>query len=52
MKLKTQCLRHKRYPTKIIAEEALIKANFKHGINLCRVYECSYCRGYHLTSKS
>lgn len=51
MKLKSQCLRHKRYPNKEKAEEALVNAIHKHRINLTRVYQCSYCMGWHLTSK-
>ena len=51
MKLKTQCIKHRRYPSKEIADKALINAIYKHKINLTRSYECPYCLGWHLTSK-
>lgn len=51
MKLKAQYLRHRRYPTKEVAQIALSNANMKHKILLVRVYECDFCRGWHLTSK-
>lgn len=51
MKLKSQCLRHRRYPNKQIADYQLSIANEKHKIKLVRSYQCRYCLGYHLTSK-
>lgn len=52
MKLRNQCLRHRRYPNKEVAERELIKSIHKYKINLVRAYECHYCRGYHLTSSN
>lgn len=50
MKLKTQCLRHKRYPTKERAEEELIKVNSKYKNCLDHVYHCQYCWGWHMAT--
>lgn len=52
MKLKTQCLRHRRYPNKEVAEKEMQNAIHKYKVNLTRVYNCMYCRGWHLTSSN
>ena len=52
MKLKWQCVRHRRYPSKEKAEECMINAIKKFRVNLSRVYECPYCRGWHMTLKA
>jgi hypothetical protein len=51
MKIKYQCVRHRFYLTKEIAEKAMIVAIHKHKVNLTRVYKCNWCAGWHLTSK-
>lgn len=51
MKGKYQCVRHRWYPSKEMAEEKLIDANKKYNILLTRVYKCNWCLGWHLTSK-
>ena len=51
MKLKYQCVRHRRYPSKEFAEAEMVKAIHKYGINLERVYHCDWCLGWHITSK-
>ena len=43
MKVKYQCVRHRRYVTKEDADEALVKSNKKYNINLIRAYECAWC---------
>lgn len=51
MKGKYQCVRHKWYHTKEIAEKAMEVAIHKYKINLTRVYKCNWCYGWHITSK-
>jgi hypothetical protein len=52
MKLKWQCVRHHRFPSKELAEQGMRNAIQKYKVNLKRVYECKFCRGWHMTSKA
>jgi folate-dependent phosphoribosylglycinamide formyltransferase PurN len=52
MKLKYQCVRHKKYDTKKEAESAMIKAIHKYKINLSGVYLCKWCYGWHMTKNN
>lgn len=44
------CERKKRYPNKMDAQEAL-EACKRHGSRDLHIYQCPYCKGYHLTHK-
>ena len=51
MKFRYQCIKHKRFPSKEIAEKSMKAAIIKWNVNLKRVFECPWCSGWHLTSK-
>lgn len=51
MKLKYQCVRHRWYYSKEIAEKEMTKAIHKYKINLSGVYNCKWCLGWHISSK-
>jgi hypothetical protein len=46
------CMRKARFHSKAIARIMRDRARKASGDNEIRVYECGYCRGYHLTSMS
>lgn len=49
MKTRYQCVQHRWYPSKDIAERELIKTNAKYGHGLQRVYKCGWRLGWHMT---
>lgn len=51
MKGKYQCIRHKYYYSKEVAEQAIPHINKIFNINVKRSYKCNWCAGWHLTSK-
>jgi hypothetical protein len=50
-RMRSQCLKKKRYPTTHFAEKLVKRIAAERGVTL-RVYHCDCCYGYHLTKAS